>query len=114
MGRIDAVLDNKLEDRFRMEVARRYGVKKGVMLRAISEAIEGWTATDESKTIARKTAKTIRDKSTSVGVKQHAVEALASMGTVGVELLAGIGQDSSVPDSIREQAFKAISAHSER
>jgi len=114
MGRIDAVLDNKLEDRFRMEVARRYGVKKGVMLKAISEAIEAWTTTDESRVIARKTAKTIRDKATSVGVKQHAVEALASMGLAGRELLADIGQDSTVPDAIREQAFKAISAQSER
>jgi hypothetical protein len=114
MGRIDAVLDNKLEDRFRMEVARRYGVKKGVMLRAISEAIEAWTATDESKVIAKKTAKTIGDKATSIGVKQHAVDALASMGLAGRELLADIGQDSSVPDTIREQAFRAISAQADR
>jgi hypothetical protein len=114
MGRIDAVLDNKLEDRFRMEVARRYGAKKGVIQRAISEALEAWTTTDESKAIARKTAKTIRDKGTSVGVKAHAVTALASMGSVGLELLADIGQDTTVPDVIREQAYKAISAHADR
>lgn len=97
-----------------MEVAHRYGVKKGVMLRAISEAIEAWTTTDESRAIARKTAKTIRDKATSVGVKQHAVEALATMGPAGRDLLADIGYDSNVPDAIREQAFKAIKAQADR
>jgi len=114
MGRIDAVLDNKLEDRFRMEVAKRYGVKKGVMLRAISEAIEAWVSTDESKKLARTLAKPIRDPKASVSVKQHAVTALASTGIAGRELLADIGADSSIPDSVREQAFKAISAQSDR
>ena len=114
MGRIDAVLDDKLDDRFRMEVAHRYGLKKGVMLRAISEAIEAWTATDQSRAIARKTAKTVRERGTSVGVKQHAVEALATMGLAGRELLADIGQDSAVPDAIREQAYKALSAQGDR
>jgi hypothetical protein len=114
MGRIDAVLDNKLEDRFRMEVAKRYGVKKGVMLRAISEAIEAWVSTDESKKLARTLAKPIRDPKASISVKQHAVTALASTGIAGRELLADIGADSSIPDSVREQAFKAISAQSDR
>jgi hypothetical protein len=114
MGRVEAVLDNKLEDRFRMEVAKRYGVKKGNMLKAISEAIEMWISTDESKRMARLLARPIRDPKASVSVKQHAVAALATTGIAGRELLADIGADSSIPDTIREQAFKAISAQSER
>lgn len=114
MGRIDAVLPDKLEERFRMEVARRYGIRKGNLLKAISEAVEMWISTDESKRIARMLAKPIRDKAASIGVKQHAVEALATTGLAGRELLADIGGDKDVPDSIREQAFKAISAQSGR
>jgi len=114
MGRVEAVLDNKLEDRFRMEVAKRYGVKKGNMLKAISEAIEMWISTDESKRMARLLARPIRDPKASVSVKQHAVAALATTGIAGRELLADIGADSSIPDTIREQAFKAISAQSDR
>lgn len=114
MGRIDAVLPDKLEDRFRMEVAKRYGVRKGNLLRAVSEAIERWVATDESKRLAKTLVKAIRDPRASVSVKQHAVTALASTGLAGRELLADIGADSSIPDSIREQAFKAISDQTER
>jgi hypothetical protein len=114
MGRVEAVLDNKLEERFRMEVAKRYGVKKGNMLKAISEAVEMWISTDESKRMARLLAKPIRDPKASVSVKQHAVTALATTGIAGRELLADIGADSSIPDTIREQAFKAISAQSDR
>lgn len=114
MGRIEAVLDDKLDKRFRMAVANRYGLKKGNMLKAISEALEAWIATDESRADARRTAKTIRDPKTSVGVKQHAIVALASMGVAGRNYLLEIGGDGSVPDSIREQAFRAISAQSDR
>ncbi|HTS33914.1 MAG TPA: hypothetical protein VMI55_08300 [Thermoplasmata archaeon] len=114
MGRIDAVLPDKLEQRFRMEVAKRYGVKKGNMLKAISEAIESWVSTDESRKMAKTLARAIRDPKASVSVKQHAVEALASTGVAGRELLADIGADSALPDSVREQAFKAISEQAER
>jgi len=114
MGRIDAVLPDKLEQRFRMEVAKRYGVKKGNMLKAISEAIEAWVSTDESRKLAKMLAKPIRDPKASISVKQHAVTALATTGIAGRELLAGIGADSTIPDSVREQAFKAISDQSER
>ncbi len=107
-------LPDKLEQRFRMEVAKRYGVKKGNMLKAISEAIEAWVSTDESRKLARTLAKPIRDPSASVSVKQHAVTALASTGVAGRELLADIGADPKIPDSVREQAFKAISAQSDR
>jgi hypothetical protein len=114
MGRIDAVLEDKLEDRFRMEVAKRYGVRKGNMVRAISEAIERWITSDESRKLAKTLARPIRDPNASISVKQHAVAALATTGLAGRELLADIGADPKVPDSIREQAFKAISAQSER
>jgi hypothetical protein len=114
MGRIDAVLPDKLEDRFRMEVAKRYGIRKGNLLKAISEAIEAWISTDESRRLAKMLAKPIRDPKASVSVKQHAVAALATTGLAGRELLADIGGDPSIPDSVREQAFKAISAQADR
>lgn len=114
MGRIEAVLDDKLEQRFRMEVARRYGVKKGNMLKAISEAVDAWISTDESRKLARTLAKPIRDPKASVSVKQHAVSALATTGMAGRELLAEIGADPNIPDSVREQAYKTFSAQSDR
>ena len=114
MGRIDAVLADDLEKRFRMEVAVRYGAKKGNMLRAISEAIEAWTATDKSRADAKRIAKAVRNPKESTGIKQHAVDLLASMGVAGRDVLTDIGVDGSVPDAIREQAMKALKAQADR
>lgn len=114
MARIDAVLPDDLDDRFRLEVAKRFGNKKGNMLRAISEAIDKWTATDESRGMAKKFAKGVRNAKDSMGVRQHSLEALAAMGIAGRELLADIGTDSSIPDSLREQALKTIKTQVER
>ena len=114
MGRIDAVLQEDLEKRFRMEVANRYGLRKGNMLRAISEAIEMWTTTDKARADARKLGKTVRNPKESNGIKQHAVDLLASMGGAGRDVLTDIGVDGAVPDSIREQALKALKAQADR
>jgi len=114
MGRIDAVLPEDLEKRFRMEVANRYGMRKGNMLKAISEAIEMWTTTDKARTDARRLGKTARSPKESNGIKQHAVDLLASMGVAGRDVLTDIGVDPTVPDSIREQALKALKTQAER
>jgi hypothetical protein len=42
MGRIELVLDDNLEQRFRIEIARRLGMKKGNLSVAAEEAIEVW------------------------------------------------------------------------
>ena len=42
MGKILVGLDDELEKRFREGVFRRYGMKKGNLTNAISEAIELW------------------------------------------------------------------------
>jgi hypothetical protein len=42
MGRIDVILDDKLEKKFRETVSKRLGFKKGNITIAISEAIKNW------------------------------------------------------------------------
>ncbi|MEM5879292.1 MAG: hypothetical protein QXU74_02255 [Candidatus Aenigmatarchaeota archaeon] len=42
MGRIDIILNDELEKKFRHEVSRRLGYKKGNITIAIQEAIEDW------------------------------------------------------------------------
>ena len=42
MSRINLVLSDELELRFREEVFRRYGMKKGNIQKAIEEAIQEW------------------------------------------------------------------------
>ena len=42
MGRLYVSLPDDLEDRFRKEVGKRLGAKKGVISKALKEAIEQW------------------------------------------------------------------------
>ena len=49
MGRMDIIMSNDLEQRFRHEVFKRYGMKKGNITLAIQEAIEQWIEKGENK-----------------------------------------------------------------
>ena len=42
MGRLPIDVPDDLEDKFRREVGRRFGAKKGSLRKAIIEAIELW------------------------------------------------------------------------
>ena len=108
MGRIEAVIPDPLEQRLRIEVVKRFGGKKGGILRAITEALEAWVDTDEEVKMAKTLGKTVRDPKSPTGVKQDAVAALARAGHAGHSLLAEIGADRAVPEAVRSQALKAI------
>jgi hypothetical protein len=108
MARIDALIPDALAKRLRVTVAQRFGGKKGDLTRGLTEAIELWVQSDEAAKVAKTLAKTIRDTETPSSVKEHAVVALAKTGAAGLQLLAEIGGDGHVPDSVRSQALKAI------
>lgn len=42
MGRLDIILDDELETKFRRAVAERIGFKKGNISTAVEEAIKDW------------------------------------------------------------------------
>jgi len=64
MGRIDIVLPDDLEKKFRQEVALRLGLKKGNISIAIEEAIKDWINKKSGKTVlaAKKAWITRREK----------------------------------------------------
>jgi len=70
MGRIEAVIPDKLDQEFRIEVIKRIGGKKGNLLRAITEAIELWVGSDETLKAAQRLAKLIQDTKTPTGVRR--------------------------------------------
>ena len=43
MGRIDAVIQDELDKKFRMAVVKKFGGKKGTLTEALEEAIKEWT-----------------------------------------------------------------------
>jgi len=49
MGRMDIILPDNLEQRFRGEVFKRLGMKKGNITLAIQEAIKQWIEKGENK-----------------------------------------------------------------
>ncbi len=49
MGRIDIIIDNDLERKFRDEVVRRLGFKKGNISIAIEDAITDWMGKKSGK-----------------------------------------------------------------
>lgn len=49
MGRIDIILSDDLEKRFREEVFKRLGMKRGNITLAIQEAIEQWIERGKKK-----------------------------------------------------------------
>ena len=108
MARIDAVIPDSLAKRLRITVAQRFGGKKGDLSKGLAEAIEAWVESDEAVKVARKLYRNVRDPQTPSSVKEHAVAALAKTGSVGLELLAEIGADHSVPEAVRAQALNAI------
>ena len=46
MGKMTAILPDELEERFRQEVGKRFGAKKGTITKAFIEAVELWIGKD--------------------------------------------------------------------
>jgi len=42
MGRIDVILPDDLEEKFRKRVFEKYGMKRGNITKAIQKALEDW------------------------------------------------------------------------
>lgn len=49
MGRIDLILDDKLEEELRLVAGRRFGARKGSLARAVEEAVRLWIKISKEK-----------------------------------------------------------------
>ncbi len=43
MATLNLVIDDKLDQEFRKEVVKRYGMKRGNIKKAVEDAIQNWT-----------------------------------------------------------------------
>ena len=51
MGRIDVILPEDLEEKFRMEAGRRLGAKRGAFTEAVIDALQIWIDPDLTKVV---------------------------------------------------------------
>ena len=42
MGKLNLVISDEIDEKFRLEVAKRLGMKKGNLTKAVEEALELW------------------------------------------------------------------------
>jgi hypothetical protein len=105
MGRIDAVIPDGLEQRLRIEVAKRLGGKKGDLLRAVTEAIELWV----QHPVAEKLAESVKgDYKKNTALQRKGLDALGKMGYAALPSLGDIAADTLLYDAIREKAVELI------
>lgn len=54
MGRLDAIVDDSIEEQFRMEAIKRFGARKGNLSKALEEAMDLWIKKDVLETLKHK------------------------------------------------------------
>lgn len=86
MGNLNLVISNDLDEKFRMEVAKRLGMKKGNLTVALEQAIELWIENDVIKEL--EIAAT--SKSNTPITHDKAIDALGKMGSVALPTLTRI------------------------
>ena len=97
---LQVVLDPGLASRFRMEIVRRFGGKKGDLSKAAAEALQMWIESDP----AQKVAAVAKNRKLAYSVRRKALETLGKMGMAAFDCLAGIANDSAMEWSFQREA----------
>ena len=105
LGRLDAMIPDDLESKFRIEVVKRLGGKKGDLQRAIEDAISLW--------INRPTIEKLKSQATNpqllASEREDATKLLGEMGDSAIDALLDIGNNSSLLTSERTTARQVVS-----
>ncbi|MBI4361714.1 MAG: hypothetical protein HY558_00920 [Euryarchaeota archaeon] len=104
MGRIDVVLPDPLENQLRVEIAKRYGGKKGDLGRAVEEAVRIWIGkpvVERLRRVAQNPALTSEDR-------RMAIEALSEIGEAAVEPLLEIANTPRFSSPERHLALERV------
>lgn len=104
MGRVDAIIPDELESKFRIEIIKRLGGKKGDLQKAIEEAVELWIESD----VVTELEETATSKDTTDLTKDKAVDTLERMGRVSLRALARISHHPNCSALTKDKALDAI------
>lgn len=106
MGKLNLVIRNELDDRFREEVFKRKGMKKGNLTEALEEALELWI----NKPLFENLKKIATNPYSTPPHQEKAVETISDVGGYGAKVKLGeiAGHPDSYP-STKKLALERIS-----
>jgi len=105
MGRIDADIPEELETRFRIEVVKRLGGKKGDLQKAVEEALELWT----SKSVLENLKRIATNPEIIPLDQEKAVKTIGDYGGYGaMVILSEIASEPDAYSSVRDLALEQI------
>ena len=101
MARLDVVVADDLENRFRIEIIKRYGGRKGDLSKAVTEAIEVWMNINEVKMLTQ----TANNFDLSVSERERAIKILGKCGKAAIPALNRIANNKKFGTKERELAL---------
>ncbi|MEM1514326.1 MAG: hypothetical protein QXE46_00435 [Candidatus Thermoplasmatota archaeon] len=104
MGRINLIVPDEFEKRFREEVFKRKGMKRGNLTDAIIEAMELWMKQPNILDLK----KIALSEDALISEKEKSIDALAELGDIAIGPLIEIAIDENVLPSVKERAIKRI------
>ena len=104
MGRINLIVPDEFEQKFREEVFKRKGMKRGNLTEAIIEAMDLWMKQPYIEGLK----KAVLSEDTLLSEKEKAIDALAELGEISVGHLIEIATNESVLPSVKERAIQKI------
>lgn len=104
MGRINLIVPDDFEQKFREEVFKRKGMKRGNLTEAIIEAMDLWMKQPYIEGLKRM----VLSEDTLPSEKEKAIDALAEFGEISIGYLIEIATNENVLPSVKERAIQKI------
>ena len=104
MGRINLIVPDDFEQRFREEVFKRKGMKRGNLTEAIIEAMDLWMKQPYIEDLM----KIVFDENALLSDKEKAIDILSGFGDISIGYLIEIISHPDILPSIKERAIKKL------
>ena len=104
MGRINVVVNDALDQRVRVEIAKRYGGKKGDLTKAVEEALRLWV----DRPLVAKLKGDATDRRLPPSERESALRLLAKVGDGALDALLEVADTAHLTQAERDAARKEI------
>jgi hypothetical protein len=104
MGRLDAIVNDSIEEQFRMEAIKRFGARKGNLSKALEEAMGLWIEKDVLENLKEKAMR----RDTIIADRESLVDAMKSHGISATVALSEMLKDSMLTSHELQYIARAI------